>query len=76
MAVNENILAIDLVPGLQQRLQQLVINVEENPHSNISFYSALAYMDALIDIKVFPIQEINAARSRVSAAIKKPYKED
>lgn len=73
---DENILAIDLVPGLQQRLQQLVINVEENPHSNISFYSVLAYMDALIDIKVFPIQEINAARSRVSAAIKKTYKED
>lgn len=71
MAVsNENILAVDMVPSLQQRLEQLVINFEKNPHSNLSFYGAMGYMDALIDMKVFPVHEINVARIRLSAALK------
>lgn len=74
--MDDELLAVELVPSMRERLERLIAEIEENPHSNISFYSVLAYMDALIDIKVFPIQEINAARSRVSAAIKKPYKED
>lgn len=73
---DENILAVDLVPSLQQRLEQLVINFEENPHSNLSFYGVMGYMDALIDMKVFPVHEINVARIRLSAALKTNQEED
>lgn len=71
MAVSdEKLLAVELVPVMRQQLERTVINVEESPHSDMAFYGAMAYMEALIDMRVFPIEEVTAARERIRMAVK------
>ena len=69
--MDDELLAVELVPSMQDRLESLVVHVEESPHSNMAFYSVMGYMDALFDIRVFPHEQLNAARNRVKAAVNK-----
>ena len=69
--MDDELLAVELVPSMQDRLESLVVHVEESPHSNLAFYSVMGYMDALLDIRVFPHEQLNAARNRVKAAVNK-----
>lgn len=69
--MDDELLAVELVPSMQDRLESLVVHVEESPHSNLAFYSVMGYMDALLDIRVFPHEQLNAARNRIKAAVNK-----
>lgn len=69
--MDDELLAVELVPSMQDRLESLVVHVEESPHSNMAFYSVMGYMDALFDIRVFPHEQLNAARNRIKAALNK-----
>ena len=69
--MDDELLAVELVPNMQDRLESLVVHVEESPHSNMAFYSVMGYMDALFDIRVFPHEQLNAARNRIKAAVNK-----
>lgn len=69
--MDDELLAVELVPSMQDRLESLVVHVEESPHSNLAFYSVMGYMDALLDIRVFPHEQLNAARNRIKAALNK-----
>ena len=69
--MDDELLAVELVPSMQDRLESLVVHVEESPHSNLAFYSVMGYMDALLDIRVFPHEQLNAARDRIKAAVNK-----
>lgn len=73
--MDDELLAVELVPNMRERLERLIAEIEENPHSNMAFYGAMSYMDALCDIRVFPISEINEARDRIRAAIKSSSQE-
>lgn len=74
---DKELLAVELVPRMRDQLELLIAGVEKNPGSDFNFYSAISYMDALIDMRVFPIKEINAARDRIKAATtKKDHKDN
>lgn len=69
--MDDELLAVELVPSMQDRLESLVVHVEESPRSNMAFYSVMGYIDALLDIRVFPHEQLNAARNRIKAAVNK-----